>query len=103
MAFLTTAGSVPSIRVSLKQVQHGEQENPHQVDEVPVQPGVLDAIRVLLRIALPELRARPYQVGHDDDAPQDMETVQPRQREIDCEEGAVPRPFAAREVRGILE
>src|SRR6267378_4058184 len=68
---------------SSEEVQRGEEEDPHQVDEVPVQPGVLDPVGEVLRVGLPHLAARGEQEGVDDDSADDVQAVQPREHEVD--------------------
>ena len=47
-----------SDRARYSRYRHREQEDPDQVDEVPVEARVLDPVRELLRVRLPQLRAR---------------------------------------------
>src|SRR6266851_9151545 len=104
MFFLISAGSeCIACLFLLEQVQHREQEDPHEIDEVPVQARDLDAIRELLRIRLLELRARPEEIRHHHDPAEDVQSVQPGQREVDAEKRAVPRSLALRQVLRILE
>src|SRR6516225_6310640 len=76
----------------LQQIQHGEKEDPDQIDEVPVEPRVLDAVRELIRIGLPQLGAWSEEVQHDDHAAYDVEPVKPGHREVDRQERRMSRP-----------
>ena len=80
-----------------------EEEDPNQVDEVPEQPRVLDAIREVLLVFLPELGAGPPEVGVDRHPAHDVEHVQPGHREVDREEGVRARKIPVVELRRILE
>src|SRR5256886_2083813 len=62
------------------EVDDREQDDPHQVDEVPVQAHRLDPPVALLRV-LARQRFRQVQVGHRDHAARDVEAVEPSHRE----------------------
>src|SRR5438876_11767362 len=81
-----------------QQVQHRKQEDPDKVDEMPVESGELDAVRELVGVLAPQSGAGADEVRHHDHAAEELQPVKPRQREIDSQERAVPRPFAANEV-----
>src|SRR2546425_9095208 len=59
---------------SSDQVDDGEQDDPHQVHEVPVQPDHLDPAVVVPRVFAPQ-RLGDVQVRHRDDAARDVEAV----------------------------
>src|SRR5579884_2318032 len=63
----------------LEEVEHREQEDPHQIDEVPVQSGVFDPVGELLGILAPQLRAGADEVRHHDHPAHDVQPVQPGQ------------------------
>src|SRR3954447_19283775 len=79
------AGSVTSLLL-LHEVQNREEENPDEVDEMPVKAGDLDAVRVALRLFDPHLRARSCEIEKHDDAAENVQTVQAGHREVDREE-----------------
>src|SRR4051794_37624339 len=88
------AGSVTSLLL-LHEVQNREEENPDEVDEMPVKAGDLDAVRITLRLFDPHLRARPCEIDKHDDTAENVQTVQPGHREVDRQEVVRPReaPF----------
>src|SRR5688572_17395910 len=88
---------------ALQQVQHREQENPNQIDEVPVEPGELDPVDELLGIPLPHPGARADEIRHHHHPAEDVDAVQARERVVDREIRAHPRTLAVREVVGVLE
>src|SRR5690606_15117151 len=85
--------SLASASVTADQVQQGEEEDPDDVDEVPVQPEVLDRV-VIGGAELPRdgaLEDPDQQAGADDH----VERVPPGHREVEREEGfRAPTDFA---------
>ncbi len=59
----------------LQQIQHREQENPHQIDEVPVEAGRFDPVDELFLVRGPHRQTRTEEVAVDRDTTDDMETV----------------------------
>src|SRR4029453_16940565 len=80
------AWSLVVMNFRLQKIQSREQEDPDQVDEVPEEARVLDAVGEPRRIRLPELRARTPEVGVHHHAADHVQHVQPGQREVDREE-----------------
>src|SRR6478735_11995619 len=75
-------------------------DDPHYVDEVPVDPGQLDAVVVLGRVVPAERPdGREQEQGQADE---DMCAVQSGQAEEDRREGVVPRRKADPRVLGYL-
>src|SRR4029434_5436220 len=74
-----------------------------QVDEVPVQPGVFNPVGELFGVLLPHPRARAEEVRHHHHPADDVQAVQTGQGEVDRQERAVRRPFAACQMVGVLE
>src|SRR5207248_10172817 len=85
MCLLTSSCPAASMRTSEK-AERGEEEDPHQVDEVTVEPGVLDAVGEVLGVGLPHPAARREQERVDDDSPADVQAVQPGAQEVDGDE-----------------
>src|SRR5262249_35679719 len=75
----TSAASKGTSSVLRDQVDRREDEDPHDVDEVPVQTGDLDALRI--RLGQPALRGAAPQDQQPDDAHRHVRAVQPGERE----------------------
>src|SRR3954463_7813805 len=88
-----SCGRAASMRTS-EEVERREEEDPDQVDEMPVEAGVLDAVGEVLGIGGPEARSGAEQVAVDDDPADDMQAVQARHREVDGVEVVVRRDVA---------
>src|SRR5207248_2737978 len=82
MWLLTSSCEAASMDTS-EEVERRKEEDPHQVDEVPVEAGVLDAVGEVLGVGGPHLRPGREQEGVDDDAADDVQAVEPGQREVD--------------------
>src|SRR6267143_3699198 len=102
MSLLTSSCWAASIGTS-EEVKGGEEEDPDQVDEVPVQPGVLDAVGEMLGILRPELGAGAEQVPIDDDPADDVQPVQAGHGEVDGVEVVVSGRVAEVELVRVLE
>src|SRR5262245_54091288 len=79
--FLTASGS--ECMATSEQIQNREEEDPHEVHEVPVQTRVFDSVRELLGVRLIQLGARSQQIDHHDHAADDVQRVQAGHREVD--------------------
>src|SRR5437870_8423983 len=86
-----------------QQIQSGEKKDPHQIDEVPVQPGHFNAIRIACPIRLPHLRAGKQEIEEDDNAAENVQAMQAGHCEIDGHEVARPRVAMHLELVAILE
>src|SRR5258705_4392442 len=102
MCLLTSSCWAASIGTS-EEVEGGEEEDPDQVDEVPVEPGVLDAVGEVLGILRPELGAGPEQVAVDDDPADDVQAVQAGHGEVDGVEVVVRGGVTEVELVRVLE
>ena len=68
------------------EVQHGEEENPHQVNQVPIQSDVFrQHMVVLVDRAVADLPRKPGEESKSDD---DMDGMQSGEREVDTKEEA---------------
>src|SRR4051794_6288467 len=70
----------------LHEVQNREEKNPDEVDEMPVKADDLDPVGITLRLFGPHLRAGSEKIEKDDDAAEDVNSVQAGHREVDAEE-----------------
>src|SRR5437667_12258892 len=78
--------SLPESMVRTEEVQHREQEDPHEIDEVPVQAGDLHpGVALGPEVPLDRLHEHP---GHDAQADDHVERVQTGHREVEREEDA---------------
>src|SRR5205809_7916714 len=77
-------------------VDRREDDDPHHVDEVPVDPADLDAV-MMLGGEVPAEGADRHE-GQDREADEHMAAVQAREAEEDCGEGAVRRVEAGSHV-----
>src|SRR6478735_2292557 len=73
-----------SVDMPAYQVQKREQENPDDIDEVPVQPADLDPDRVNARHRSPH--RQPHHDGHQAEADDHVQRVQARHEEVEREE-----------------
>src|SRR5262245_7455586 len=80
---------MPALYPNSEDVDRQVDDDPHDVDEVPVDPADLDAVVVLRREVPPEGPDRHEQ--EDREADEDVCAVQARQAEEDRREGAVAR------------
>src|SRR3954471_8510665 len=71
--------------ISLQKVKGREQEDPDQIHEVPEEPRMLDPVREPLRVRLPELRPGSPEVRVHRHPADDVQHVQPGEREVDGE------------------
>src|SRR5437868_1032672 len=94
--------STCSVIVSSQQVESWEEEDPHQVDEVPVEADDLDAIREARRLGFPHLRAEGQEVGEDDHAAEDVQSVQAGHGEVDDGEVVRRREVMVLEAEAVL-
>src|SRR6185295_19301852 len=83
--------SCESLIVSLQEIEDREEENPDQINEVPEQTGNLNAIGVPFRVGFPQAGQRTPNRKNHNSATQNVERVQPGQRKINRQVGAVPR------------
>src|SRR2546425_2507415 len=88
MCLLTSSCPVASMRTS-EEVERREEEDPDQVDEVPVEARVLDPVGEMLGIGLPHPAAPGEQEGVDDDPADDVQTVQSGEQKVNGEEVVV--------------
>src|SRR5439155_14018536 len=87
---------VRSMEMPSNEIQEWKQENPYDVDEVPVQPTDLDWAVVLLRY---DLAPRPPEHhAHDPEADHHVQRVKTRHHEIQRKED-----LGVRRVRGFAE
>src|SRR4051794_27661440 len=70
---------MPASSVRRDQIDRGEDEDPHDVDEVPVEPGDLHGLRLLAR--QPSLHRAAPDEQQPDDSHRDVRAMQPRQHE----------------------
>ena len=76
----------------LEQVKERKNENPNQINKVPEQPRHLNSIREMLRILAIQFRPdRQPEINEDDHPAQDVQAVQPGDRKVSREIGAVRR------------
>src|SRR5262245_43681588 len=87
----------------LQQIEDREEEDPDQVEEVPEEARVLDAVREVLGIGLPELRPGSPEVSIHRHAADHVQAVQSGEREVDRQEGALARQQALVELVRVLE
>src|SRR3954452_14497734 len=87
----------------LHEVQNREEENPHEVDEMPVKADDLDPVRITLGLFGPHLRPRPEEIEKYDYAAEDVQAVQAGHREIDGQEVVRLREAAFLELVRVLE
>src|SRR2546423_1540162 len=102
MWLLTSSCEAASMDTS-EEVERGEEEDPHQVDEVPVEAGVLDTVGEVLGIGVPHLRPRGEQEAVDDHPADDVQPVQASEGEVDGEEVVVRGEVVVVELVRILE
>src|SRR3954470_21074669 len=79
------AGSVTSLLL-LHEVENREEKNPDEVDGMPIKTDDLDPVCITLRLFSPHFRARSDKIKEDDDAAENMQTVQAGHREVDGQE-----------------
>src|SRR5262249_50655613 len=91
----TTCSADMRSSVAADQVEEGKEEDPDDVDEVPVEPGDLD--RRVVGGADATRPRHPKEPGHDAEPDDHVEGMEPGQREVEREEdlrrvrlGAVP-------------
>src|SRR4029450_10892742 len=70
----------------LQKIQGREKEDPDQIHEMPEETRVLDPVGEPHRIRLPELRAGAPEICVHAHPADDVQHVQPGQREVDGEE-----------------
>src|SRR5207237_1827871 len=97
MWLLTSSCEAASMDTS-EEIERREEEDPHQVDEVPVEAGVLDAVGEPLRVGVPQLAAGGQKIRVDDDPADDVHAVQPGHGEVDAVEVVVRRVVAQLEL-----
>src|ERR1043166_7219470 len=98
----TSTCSTCSVIVSSQQIERREEEDPDEVDEVPIEANDLDAVGEALRLALPHLRAEGQKVGEDDHSAENVQAVQAGHREVDGEEVVRLREVLVREAQVVL-
>src|ERR1017187_1708562 len=86
-----------------QKIECWKQENPHEIDEVPVQAGNFDAIGEAFGVSLPHLAAGSPEVGVDDHAADDVQPVQTGHGEVDRHECAGRRPYPVLEFMRVLK
>src|SRR5436309_5673343 len=87
---------LPEVRA--QKVEQREEENPDDVNEVPVESEVLDRRVVLRRVA--PARRPPDDRRYDTDADDHVERVEARHREVEPEEHLIlPDGYARRQMR----
>src|SRR3989449_3375706 len=77
------------------QVEHGEEEDPHDVDEVPVEPGHLDRVVVLGRVVATPGEREDH--AHHADADDEVQCMHARHREVEEEEELLGPAIGARQ------
>src|SRR5205085_7889924 len=94
--------SLPRSSRLLQQIKSREEEDPDQIDEVPVQPDDLDPVRESLTVGVPHLRAGGQKIREHDHAAEHVQTVQTGHREVQAEEVARARIVAVAEAQRVL-
>src|ERR1044071_4018100 len=94
------AVEIPSGSCPRAEIKAGIQEDPYDVDEMPVQPDHLDSIPQRTRTIEPDA---PRDREHEPDSNQEVHEVQAGRREVKTEEHARPRRVARSEERRVGE
>src|SRR5712691_7587274 len=86
MCLLTSSGcaSATGSMALLQEIERREEEDPHQVDEVPIEAGVLDAVGEPLLVRVPELAAEGQEIRVDDDPAHDVQAVKAGEHKVDA-------------------
>src|ERR1700693_948781 len=104
MCLLTSScAGVSAMCKTSEEIERREEEDPHQLDEVPVEAGILDAVREPFPVGAPQLAACGQKIRVDDDAADDVQAVQAGEHEIDGVEIVVRGNVAVVELVGVLE
>ena len=72
------------VRGTVNEVEQGEQENPHDIDEMPIQSADFDGL-VVRAVEVAQVGAH-HQPGHDADADDHVNGVQAGHDEVEAEE-----------------
>src|SRR5919206_1316402 len=99
----TSFSLIGSKRALLHQIEAGKEEDPNQIDEVPVQADHFDAIGVPLSLRVPHLVAEEQKVREHDHAADDVQAVQAGQGEVDGHEVVRGRRAPFHELVPVLE
>src|SRR2546430_10765815 len=102
MCLPTSSWPAASMRTS-EEVEGREEEDPDQVDEMPVEAGILHPVCEMLGIRLPHPAAPGEQEGVDDDPADDVQAVQPGEQEVDGVEVVVLGEVVVVELVRVLE
>ena len=87
----------------LQEVQHGEQEDPDQIDEVPVQASRFDPVLEHLPFRMPHLASRAPEVTVYDYPSENVYPVQGGHGPVDGQERVVIRKMSVRDFLVVLE
>src|SRR5215813_6973175 len=90
------------MRSLLQQIERREEEDPDEIDEVPVEADDLDAVGEAARLVVVHLPAPDQEVCETDHAAEDVQAVQAGHREVDREEVARLREVVMLEAEAVL-
>ena len=78
--------------IGSKEVEDREEEDPHQIHEMPEEARNLDSIGKLFWMGFPHLASRAPEIGNHQRTRNHVQGVQPCQGKVNCEVGVGPWP-----------